>query len=78
MGRLSGGKFGFLLKKFCPHHLFRGRDVLESEALILFINFLEMIFGNMVQCIPLLDDLRNNLRLSQFGELMLVKVVLLA
>ena len=48
-----------------------------SEIVLLFVDFLEIIFGNLIEGIPLLDDFADNFTFSEFRELSLVLVVLL-
>lgn len=60
------------------HEGFRRGDILVSEIVLLLIGLLEVILGRGVEGIPLLDDLADDLRLSQLGELGFVLVVLLS
>lgn len=49
-----------------------------SEIILLFIDFLKIIFGGLIEGIPFLDDFADNFTFSEFGELGLVLVVLLS
>ncbi len=74
---LLGSIAGLLACQIGLHEGLRGRDILVGEIVLLLIGLLEVILGRGVESIPLFDDLADDLRLSQLGELGFVLVVLL-